>query len=106
MNSKYIVELKKWYSEEYHKKGIVQLSDYLERQNQEKGYLLIFDPRIRKKEWKQERDFCCLGVSSSLLHPIHSGRVFRRSNIISNLIRVHVPQGARRRQHAGFTSDF
>jgi len=55
MNSKYIVELKKWYSKEYHKKGIVQLSDYLELQNQEKGYLLIFDSRIRKKEWKQER---------------------------------------------------
>jgi hypothetical protein len=55
MNIKYIVELKKWYSEEYHKKGIVQLSDYLERQNQEKGYLLIFDSRIRKKEWKQEK---------------------------------------------------
>lgn len=55
MNSKYIVELKKWYSEEYHKKGIVQLADYLERQNQEKGYLLIFDSRIRKKEWKQEK---------------------------------------------------
>jgi len=33
MNRKYIIELKKWYSEEYHKKGIVQLADYLERQN-------------------------------------------------------------------------
>jgi hypothetical protein len=55
MSSKYIVELKKWYSEEYHKKGISQLSDYLGRQNQKMGYLVIFDSRSRKKEWKYER---------------------------------------------------
>ena len=55
MNSKYIVELKKWYGEEYHKKGIARLSAYLEQQNREKGYLLIFDFREQKKEWKQER---------------------------------------------------
>ncbi len=55
MNHKYIVELKKWYSEEYHKRGIAQLSDYLERQNKRKGYLLIFDFRSQKKKWKQER---------------------------------------------------
>ncbi len=55
MGSKYIIELKKWYSREYHKRGIEQLADYLERQNQRKGYLLIFDFRKRKKEWKRER---------------------------------------------------
>jgi hypothetical protein len=55
MNSKYIVELKKWYSEKYHKKGIVQLSAYLDRQDQKRGYLIIFDFRSRKKDWKHER---------------------------------------------------
>ncbi|MCP4153455.1 MAG: AAA family ATPase, partial [bacterium] len=42
---KYIVELKIWRGEAYHKEGILQLCDYLERQNQENGYLLIFDLR-------------------------------------------------------------
>jgi hypothetical protein len=55
MDRQYIVELKKWYSQEYHQRGVAQLSDYLERQNQDKGYLLIFDFRGEKKEWKQER---------------------------------------------------
>jgi hypothetical protein len=55
MNRKYIVELKKWYSEDYHKRGVVQLADYLERQNMRTGYLLVFDFRKKKKEWKQER---------------------------------------------------
>ncbi|MCP4151471.1 MAG: AAA family ATPase [bacterium] len=54
MNTKYIVELKKWYSEEYHKKGIAQLADYLESQGQKRGYLLVFDFRSRKKVLKQE----------------------------------------------------
>lgn len=55
MNNKYIIELKKWYGDEYHRKGLAQLCDYLERQSQSKGYLLIFDFRSRDKEWKQER---------------------------------------------------
>ena len=54
LNQKYIVELKKWYGEKYHEKGIVQLADYLEGQNLSKGYLLIFDFRSNKKEWEQE----------------------------------------------------
>ncbi|MCP5046388.1 MAG: AAA family ATPase [bacterium] len=54
MNRKYIVELKKWYGNEYHKKGVVQLADYLQRQNLPKGYLLIFDFRSRKKVWKKD----------------------------------------------------
>lgn len=55
MGNKYIIELKKWYSEEYHKRGIAQLADYLEKQNQSKGYLLIFDFRKKKKQLKKER---------------------------------------------------
>ncbi|MCP5051338.1 MAG: AAA family ATPase, partial [bacterium] len=42
-NKKYIVELKIWRGEVYHQEGIKQLYDYLDRQNLETGYLLIYD---------------------------------------------------------------
>jgi len=44
-NMKYIVELKIWRGEAYHKEGIRQLCDYLDRQNERVGYLLIYDMR-------------------------------------------------------------
>ncbi|MCP4214827.1 MAG: AAA family ATPase, partial [bacterium] len=44
-DQKYIIELKIWRGESYHQAGITQLSDYLERQGQDTGYLLIFDLR-------------------------------------------------------------
>lgn len=53
-NQKYIIELKIWREEKYHKKGIKQLCDYLEKQNQSKGYLVIFNYKT-KKQWKQDR---------------------------------------------------
>ncbi len=49
--NKYIIELKIWNGEAYHQQGIEQLCDYLERQNQSKGYLLIYD--LRKKTGNQ-----------------------------------------------------
>ncbi|MCP5049491.1 MAG: AAA family ATPase, partial [bacterium] len=42
---KFIIELKKWYGEKAHQNGLKQLADYLERQNRDTGYLLIFDSR-------------------------------------------------------------
>ncbi len=48
---KYIVELKIWRGEAYHRAGIGQLCDYLDRQNQRIGYLLIYD--LRKEMGKQ-----------------------------------------------------
>jgi len=42
---KYIIELKLWHGEQYHQKGIEQLCDYLEKQGERKGYLLIYDLR-------------------------------------------------------------
>jgi len=45
---KYIVELKLWRGEAYHEKGISQLYDYLERQNKDTGYLVVFDDRKEK----------------------------------------------------------
>ncbi|MCP4151667.1 MAG: AAA family ATPase [bacterium] len=42
---KYIIELKIWRGESYHQKGILQLCDYLETQDEDRGYLLIYDLR-------------------------------------------------------------
>lgn len=41
----YILELKIWHGEEYHKKGLVQLGEYLDQYGLSEGYLLIFDFR-------------------------------------------------------------
>lgn len=46
----YILELKIWRGEEYHKKGLIQLGEYLEQYNLQEGYLLIFDFRKENKE--------------------------------------------------------
>ena len=50
---KYIVELKRWNGDKLHQEGIQQLSDYLTRQNKQKGYLVIFEYRT-KKTWRKE----------------------------------------------------
>jgi hypothetical protein len=55
-NKKYIVELKIWRGETYHQAGIDQLCDYLDRQNEGVGYLLIYDLRKetgRTGEWEK-----------------------------------------------------
>ncbi|AQR89944.1 hypothetical protein CLOBY_17060 [Clostridium saccharobutylicum] len=44
----YIIELKIWRGEEYHKKGLIQLGEYLQQYSLSKGYLLIFDFRKTK----------------------------------------------------------
>ena len=41
---KYIIELKRWYGESYHQKGITQLTDYLTVQGVQSGFLVIFEP--------------------------------------------------------------
>jgi len=53
LDQKYIVELKIWRGEEAHKRGISQLSDYLEKQNLNEGSLVIFS-KNRKKDWKED----------------------------------------------------
>lgn len=50
----YIIELKRWYGEAVHQTGIEQLHDYLEKQNQSKGYLVIFEHRTGKT-WRAEK---------------------------------------------------
>lgn len=44
-NKRYIIELKIWRGEAYHREGIRQLCGYLDRQNETSGYLLIYDLR-------------------------------------------------------------
>ncbi|MGE5343184.1 MAG: AAA family ATPase [Candidatus Omnitrophota bacterium] len=44
-NRKYIIELKIWRGDAYHQAGIRQLGDYLDRQREKTGYLLIYDLR-------------------------------------------------------------
>jgi Predicted AAA-ATPase. len=41
----YILELKRWNGEEYHKKGLLQLAEYIDQYSLDEGYLLIFDFR-------------------------------------------------------------
>jgi len=48
-NKRYVVELKVWYGEEYHQKGLQQLSDYLDTYSLKQGFLLIYDFRKEKK---------------------------------------------------------
>jgi hypothetical protein len=55
-NKKYIIELKIWRGETYHQEGINQLCDYLDRQDEPRGYLLIYDLRKEKDragEWEK-----------------------------------------------------
>ena len=52
-NNKYIIEIKVWHGEEYHEKGLKQLVDYLNINNQNKGYLLVFNFN-KNKEYKKE----------------------------------------------------
>lgn len=41
----YILGLKIWRGQEYHKKGLIQLAEYLDQYGLYKGYILIFDLR-------------------------------------------------------------
>lgn len=50
---RYIIELKKWYGEQYHQKGLLQLADYLAIHDVEEGFLVVFDER-KNKEWRSE----------------------------------------------------
>ncbi len=55
----YIAELKRWNGQKIHEEGVKQLADYLDLQNQTKGFLVIFEYRTAKtwrKEWIQYED--------------------------------------------------
>ena len=46
----HIVELKLWHGEEYRKKGIVQLENYMDSRSAKRGYLLSFS-FLKEKEY-------------------------------------------------------
>lgn len=48
---RYVIEMKLWYGEVYHQRGLRQLSQYLDIHALDKGYLLIFDDR-KDKTWE------------------------------------------------------
>lgn len=50
---RYVIELKRWYGQAAHEKGLDQLADYLDSIGLDDGFLLIFDNRA-DKEWKEE----------------------------------------------------
>ena len=50
---RYVIELKLWYGQAAHERGLDQLADYLDRLGLDEGFLLIFDPRANK-EWREE----------------------------------------------------
>ena len=52
-NEKYVIELKIWRGERAHQKGLIQLADYLESQQMDEGYLLVFDHH-KIKNWACE----------------------------------------------------
>ena len=49
---KYVIELKMWRGNVAHKKGLVQLGDYLDRQDLPEGFLVIFENTV-EKSWKK-----------------------------------------------------
>lgn len=48
---RYIFELKRWYGEKAHQRGLKQLADYLDIHNVKNGYLIIFDDR-KERNWE------------------------------------------------------
>ena len=52
-SNKYIIELKRWYGDAAHKKGIAQLADYLDIHSVREGFLVIFEYN-KVKSWRKE----------------------------------------------------
>lgn len=68
----YILELKIWRGEEYHKNGIEQLAQYLEQYELDKGYLLIFDFRkIEKSSGKVEENIVSFGEKNKSIVEVY-----------------------------------
>lgn len=55
-NHKYVLELKRWYGEEAHQRGLKQLAGYLEVQGLGEGWLIVFDfSKEQEKVWTQDQ---------------------------------------------------
>jgi hypothetical protein len=51
---KYVIELKRWSGPQAHQRGLAQLRDYLNRQQLERGFLIMFDFRRLRKGGKKQ----------------------------------------------------
>ena len=51
---RYVIELKRWYGDKYHQRGLQQLSDYLDIYGLKDGCLLIYDFN-KSKSYKEEQ---------------------------------------------------
>ncbi|MDM8537931.1 AAA-like domain-containing protein [Desulfobacterales bacterium HSG17] len=54
---RYVIELKRWYGQKAHEKGLQQLSDYLDMYSLNRGFLLIYDFNKNKKYKQEEINF-------------------------------------------------
>lgn len=54
LGQQYVIELKIWHGEEYHKRGEEQIIDYLNYYHQKKGYMLSFNFNKNKNVGVQE----------------------------------------------------
>ena len=52
---KFIIELKLWYGEKYHREGILQIKDYMKREHLNEGYMIIMDKR-KDKEFRRTNE--------------------------------------------------
>ena len=61
-NEKFIIELKLWRGPEAHKKGLEQLKTYMDKENVEKGYMLIMYKNKSKKfkKWDDNGIYCVM----------------------------------------------
>ena len=50
-DEKFVVELKIWRGEEYHRQGIMRLKDYMRREGAGRGFMIIMD-KTRYKEFE------------------------------------------------------
>ena len=55
-DEKFIIELKMWYGEKYHQEGIAQIKDYMERENVDKGYMIVMNKNKTKQFTSSEED--------------------------------------------------
>ena len=55
-DEKFVVELKMWYNEQYHEQGKGQLKKYMELENINKGYMLIFSKDRERVNTSHEED--------------------------------------------------
>jgi len=55
-DEKFIIELKLWYGEKYHKQGIEQIKDYMKREHLKNGYMIVMSKNKSKKFTSSDED--------------------------------------------------